>query len=105
MPGRDENFTRLRQECSQTATSLVEAIQDPQKREANLSKLQQEWNQLSEAWVVKGETTEQEARSFVNSLLSQPPGGQAGANPAHQPAFPPEPFPPPLQKCKQNCKH
>lgn len=77
---RDENFTRLRQEWSQTATSLVEAIQDPQKREENLTKLQQEWNQLSEAWVVKGTTTEQEARNFVNTLLSQRSGNPSGAN-------------------------
>jgi polyhydroxyalkanoate synthesis regulator phasin len=79
---RDENLSRLRQDWNQTATTLVEAIQDPQKREENLTKLQQDWNQLSEAWVVKGETTEQEARNFVNNLLNQRPDSQSGANPA-----------------------
>jgi polyhydroxyalkanoate synthesis regulator phasin len=77
---RTENLTRLQQEVSQTATSLVEAIQDPQKREANLTKLRQEWHQLSEEWVAKGEITEQEARNFVNNLLSQRSGSQPGAN-------------------------
>ncbi len=76
---RNENLTKLQQEWSQTATSLVEAIQDPQKREENLTKLRQEWNQLSEEWVVKGETTEQEARNFVSNLLNQRPGYQPGA--------------------------
>lgn len=78
---RVENLTRLQQEWSQTTTSLVESIQDPQKREENLIKLRQEWNQLSEEWVVKGETTEQEARSFVSSLLNQRSGYQSDANP------------------------
>lgn len=78
---RAENLTRLQQEWSQTTTSLAEAIQDPQKREENLTKLRQEWNQLSEEWVVKGETTEQEARNFVSSLLNQRAGYQSDANP------------------------
>lgn len=77
---RTENLAHLQQEVSQTATSLVEAIQDPQKREANLTKLRQEWHQLSEEWVAKGEITEQEARNFVNNLLSQRSGSQPGAN-------------------------
>lgn len=77
---RNENLTKLQQEWSQTATSLVEAIQDPQKREENLTKLRQEWNQLSEEWVIKGETTEQEARNFVSNLLNQRPTYQPGSS-------------------------
>lgn len=77
---RDENLTRMQQEWNQTTTSVVEAIQDPQKRDENLRQLQQEWHQLSEAWVMKGETTEQEARDFVNSLLNQRSSYQAGSN-------------------------
>jgi polyhydroxyalkanoate synthesis regulator phasin len=51
--------------------SLIEVLQDPQKRDENLTKLQQEWGQLAEEWAVKGESTEQEARNFVNTLLNQ----------------------------------
>lgn len=52
-------------------TSLIEVLQDPTKRDENLTKLRQEWSKLSEDWEVKGESTEQEARTFVNNLFSQ----------------------------------
>lgn len=51
--------------------SLIEVLQDPQKRTENLTKLSQEWDQLSQEWAEKGKVTEQEARSFVDSLLAQ----------------------------------
>lgn len=51
--------------------SLVEVIQDPEKRHENLSKLNQEWSILSSEWAQKGEVTEQEARNFVDTLLAQ----------------------------------
>jgi len=53
-----------------TAT-LIEILQDPQKREQNLNKLQSELNQLSEEWAAKGEITEQEARNFVDTILAK----------------------------------
>lgn len=53
-----------------TAT-IVEAIQDPQRREANLSKLTAEMSQLAEEWEAKGMTTEQEARNFVDTIFQQ----------------------------------
>ncbi|NES95248.1 MAG: hypothetical protein F6K32_08445 [Desertifilum sp. SIO1I2] len=52
-------------------TSLVEAIQDPQKREENLAQLQLDLNQLTQKLAEKGEMTEQEARRFVDSLMNQ----------------------------------
>lgn len=52
-------------------TSLIEVLQDPSKRDENLTKLRQEWGKLSEEWEVKGEMTEQEARTFVNNLFHQ----------------------------------
>jgi polyhydroxyalkanoate synthesis regulator phasin len=55
--------------------SLVEVIQDPQKRNENLSKISTELNQLAEEWAAKGEITEREARSFVDSMMAQ--AGQA----------------------------
>lgn len=51
--------------------SLIEVLQDPQKRNENLTKLSQEWNQLAEEWAEKGKVTEQEARNFVDSMLAQ----------------------------------
>ncbi|MBD3882600.1 hypothetical protein IFO70_12585 [Phormidium tenue FACHB-886] len=62
----------LRVTIGATAT-LIETLQDPQRREANLSKLRTELNQMTDEWEVKGESTEREARSFVDSLLNQAP--------------------------------
>lgn len=54
-------------------TSLIESLQDSQKREETISKLKNsEFDQLTEEWAIKGEATEQEARNFVDSLLNQP---------------------------------
>ncbi len=53
-----------------TAT-LIEVLQDPQRREQNLSKLRLELDQLAQEWAEKGETTEQEARSFVDTFVAQ----------------------------------
>ncbi len=60
----------LRVTIGATAT-LLETLQDPQQREANLSRLKTDLSQMTDEWEVKGETTEREARSFVDSLLSQ----------------------------------
>jgi polyhydroxyalkanoate synthesis regulator phasin len=65
-------------------TSLVESLQDPQKRDENLSKLQLEWSQLSEEWAEKGAETEQEARRFVDTLFNN----QSAAPPAEAPGTP-----------------
>lgn len=51
--------------------SLVEILQDPQKREANLAKLRLELDQLTREWAEKGEVTEQEARSYVDTFVAQ----------------------------------
>lgn len=51
--------------------SLLETLQDPQRREENLSRLRTEFSQLADEWAIKGETTEQEARNFVNGLWTQ----------------------------------
>ena len=42
-------------------TSVVESIQDSQKREENLSQLNLGFDQLSQIWANKGEVTESEA--------------------------------------------
>ncbi|MGV0023595.1 hypothetical protein [Phormidesmis priestleyi] len=51
--------------------ALVESLQDPQKREQNLSKLRLEFDELTQDWAQKGEVTEREARAFVDTMLSQ----------------------------------
>ncbi len=53
-----------------TAT-LIEVLQDPQRREQNLSRLRLELDQLTQEWAEKGEMTEQEARSFLDTLIDQ----------------------------------
>ncbi len=51
--------------------SLIEILQDPQKRDENLNKLKTDLGQLADEWAAKGALTEQEARSFVDTLLEQ----------------------------------
>lgn len=63
--------------------SLIEILQDPQRRGENLAKLRAELGELSEEWAAKGAMTEQEARNFVETILSQqqPPGRPTGSSP------------------------
>lgn len=51
--------------------SLIEVLQDPEKREQNLARLRSDLSQLAEEWDTKGSMTEQEARNFVDTLLEQ----------------------------------
>lgn len=53
------------------ATFVVDLVQYPERRDENINRLQTDFNRLAEEWEVKGETTEQEARRFVESLLHQ----------------------------------
>ncbi|HEY9638799.1 MAG TPA: hypothetical protein V6D14_35775 [Coleofasciculaceae cyanobacterium] len=52
-------------------TSLIETLQDPQKREENLSQLRLQLSQQVAEWAEKGEITEQEARNFIETVLRQ----------------------------------
>lgn len=51
--------------------SLVEILQDPYKREANLTKIKTELDQLTREWADKGEVTEHEARTYVDQFIAQ----------------------------------
>ncbi|WP_017663530.1 hypothetical protein [Baaleninema simplex] len=63
------------------ASSAIESLQDPQKREENLQTFQQQdWNAVVEKLAAKGEVTEQEARNFVDSLMGQTSGGTTTAS-------------------------
>ena len=54
------------------ATSFfMETLQDSNKRDENLHKLNSDFNQLTEEWAERGEMTEQEARNFVDTILNQ----------------------------------
>ncbi|MBE9168248.1 hypothetical protein IQ238_12230 [Pleurocapsales cyanobacterium LEGE 06147] len=52
-------------------TSLLETIQDPQKRAKTISELQTELSQKTREWAQKGEITEQEARRMLDNLFRQ----------------------------------
>ena len=52
-------------------SSMIEMLQDSQKRSENLEKIQSQWSQLAEELAEKGEQTEQEARKFVDTILEQ----------------------------------
>lgn len=52
-------------------TSLVETFANPEKREENLAQLKLELSQRVTEWEEKGLITEQEARSFIETILKQ----------------------------------
>jgi len=53
------------------AGTLVELVQDEQKRQTQLHQWQQDMEQLIQELVVKGEKTEAEAREFVERLFNR----------------------------------
>lgn len=73
--------------------SLLESLQDDRKREENLETLKLEWTQIADKWAEKGEQTEQEARNFVDAVMSQgqsatsrPPTDSASSSTPETPA-------------------
>lgn len=52
-------------------SAFVESLQDSQKRDENLSKMQSDFGKLTEEWADKGAVTELEARNFVDTLWTQ----------------------------------
>lgn len=62
--------------------SIIEAIQDPETSSQKFSAMGSDVNRLTEELEVKGETTEREARQFVDGLLSQMPNPFGGSSPA-----------------------
>lgn len=71
--------------------SLLESIQDPQKREENLADLKLDASDLTKKWAEKGEMTEREARNFVDTLIdhqrspSEPPSSATPPAPSSEP--------------------
>jgi polyhydroxyalkanoate synthesis regulator phasin len=54
--------------------SVVETLQNPQKRATAFSELQTEFSQKTEEWSKKGEETEEEARRMLDVLLKRQKG-------------------------------
>lgn len=52
-------------------TTLVETLQDPQKRQQTLTELQSQLSQQTQLWAEKGEITETEAKRWVETWLAQ----------------------------------
>ena len=52
-------------------TALIESLQDPQKREENFSSLNSDFEQQLTRLAEKGKITEQEARSYLESMWTQ----------------------------------
>ena len=63
---RDQNLAKLRADFDQLSTGW----QDPLGREVNLAKIRTDLEQLTTELAVKGETTEREARVFVDNLMA-----------------------------------
>lgn len=53
--------------------SMLEAIQDPQGASQKFSEIGSDFDRLTEEFETKGESTEQEARQFVDSMMTQMP--------------------------------
>ncbi len=100
-----DNLTQLLQQGFHVTlgatASLVETLQDPQKRNQNLSQLRLELSQMAQEWAAKGEMTEQEARNFVDNMLNQirnqPPGSTSPDFPSTVTTSPTQPASPDLQ--------
>jgi polyhydroxyalkanoate synthesis regulator phasin len=52
-------------------TTLVETLQDLQKRQQTLTELQSQLSQQTQLWAEKGEITETEAKRWVETWLAQ----------------------------------
>ncbi|HEY9837399.1 MAG TPA: hypothetical protein V6D27_10930 [Vampirovibrionales bacterium] len=76
--------------------SLLESIQDPQKREENLADLKLDVSDLTKKWAEKGEMTEREARNYVDTLIDHqrsPGEPPSSATPTASTSEPPSPPP------------
>jgi polyhydroxyalkanoate synthesis regulator phasin len=62
------------------AASVVESLQDAQKRQDNLNQLRANPNQFAEGLASKGQSTEQDARTMVDQLWRP---GQQVTNPVN----------------------
>ena len=60
------------------AATLVETLQDPQKRDVTISEFRVELENRTAEWSEKGEMTETEARKFLENIFQKDSGKAAG---------------------------
>lgn len=66
-------FTRARHIMYGTASTLLEMVQDPKKRDEGFGRLSQDLTTLADELAEKGEQTEREALQFLETTQSSPP--------------------------------
>ena len=64
------------------ATSLIETLQDPKGQTEKFSEIGTDFGRLTEEFETKGETTEQEARKLVDSMVAQMPNPFGSSSPS-----------------------
>lgn len=65
--------------------SSIETIQDPQKRSQAISELQTELSQKTQEWAAKGEVTEADAKTYLDSLLQRQSEDTVSTSPTNTP--------------------
>ncbi len=60
------------------AATLVETLQDPQKRDVTITEFRSELQTRAAEWSEKGEMTEAEARKFLENIFQKDSGKPAG---------------------------
>ncbi|OKH19602.1 hypothetical protein [[Limnothrix rosea] IAM M-220] len=60
------------------AATLVETLQDPQKRDVTITEFRAELQNRAAEWSEKGEMTEAEARKFLENIFQKDSGKPAG---------------------------
>ncbi|MEM6447155.1 MAG: hypothetical protein AAFY57_00035 [Cyanobacteria bacterium J06642_2] len=70
-------FDRARRIAVGAAASVVESIQDEQKRNENSGLLSMDFNDLAERLAEKGKTTEVEARKYVDDMMKSSPASES----------------------------
>lgn len=73
------------------ATSIVEGIQDPVKREEAMATFQLDWDSMTEKLAEKGEVAEREAREFLEQTFSQASSTQTSTSSTRPAAPRPQP--------------
>lgn len=71
------------------AATLVETLQNPQKRDATLQDIKEQWDARSQEWATKGTDAEAEARKMVETLWQK----RTGQSSTHQTTASPSPPP------------
>lgn len=87
---KTNNFIEIAQQTLRIAlgatVTILETIQDTEKRSSAINELQTELTQKSQQWAEKGETTEREARQKLEQILQKTPWKDANASSNNYPS-------------------